>query len=152
MNKQRTESKILIGNSFPFSLVRCPRLLVESVSLAELKSHFAESEIVSFWGHANTRIAAESVLGMSLLPKTERPALMLSEEGLPMLDGEVFDVCWLLSPDYQQGFRPAIGTEVGLDQIVGWHVLKLTWESPTAVGQETLAAVDQGYEKELYYE
>jgi hypothetical protein len=25
-------------------------------------------------------------------------------------------------------------------------------ESGTAVGQETLAAVDQGYEKELYYE
>jgi hypothetical protein len=85
---------------------------------------------------------------------------MLTAEGLPMLEGEVFDVCWLLSPDYEQGFRPAIGTEVGLNQIVGWHVLKLTWESPTAVGretlaavdQETLAAVDQGYEKELYYE
>jgi hypothetical protein len=68
----------------------------------------------------------------------------------------------LLSPDYEQGFRPFIGVEVGLDQIAGWHVLKLSWESPTvvgrgyeketAVGQKTLAAVDQGYEKELYYE
>lgn len=128
MNKQRTESKILIGNSFPFSLVRCPRLLVESVSLAELKSHFAGSEIVSFWGHANTRMAAESVLGVSLLPKTERPAIVLTAEGLPMLDGEVFDTCWLLSPDYQQGFRPAIGQEVGPGMISGWHVLKLTWK------------------------
>ena len=146
------DKKLLIGNSFPFSLVRCAKLTVESVSLAELKSHFSESEIVSFWGHANTRMAAESVLGVSLQPKTERPAITLTAEGLPMLEGEVFDTCWLFSPDYEQGFRPAIGTEVGLDQIAGWHVLKLTWESPTAVSRETLAAVDQGYEKELYYE
>lgn len=135
---------------------------MESVSLAELKSRLVESEVISFWGHVNTRMAAESVLGMSLQPKTERPAIMLTAEGLPILDGEVFDTCWLLSPDYEQGFRPSIGVEVGLDQIAGWHVLKLTWESPTAVGrghekeaavgQETLAAVDQGYEKELYYE
>jgi hypothetical protein len=72
-------------------------------------------------------MAAESVLGVSLQPKTERPAIMLSAEGLPMLEGEVFDVCWLLSPDYEQGFRPAIGTEVRLEQITGWHILKLTW-------------------------
>jgi hypothetical protein len=138
------DKKLLIGNSFPFSLVRRAKLTVESVSLAELKSHFAESEVVSFWGHANTRMAAESVLGVSLQPKTDRPAIMLTAEGLPMLDGEVFDTCWLLSPDYEQGFRPAIGVEVGLEQITGWHILKLTWESPTAM--------DQGYEKELYYE
>jgi hypothetical protein len=127
MNKKRIKSKILIGNSFPFSLVRCAKLTVESVPLAELKSHLLESKVASFWGHANTRMAAESVLGVSLLPKTERPAIMLSAEGFPMLDGEVFDVCWLLSPDYEQGFRPAIGIEVGLEQITGWHILKLTW-------------------------
>ena len=50
-----------------------------------------------------------------------------------MLEGEVFDTCWLLSPDYEQGFRPAIGTEVGLDQIAGWHVLKLTWNPDRSV-------------------
>ena len=125
---------------------------MESVSLAELKSRLVESEVISFWGHLNTRKSAELVLGVSLQTKTERPAITLTAEGLPMLEGEVFDTCWLLSPDYEQGFRPAIGTEVGLDQIAGWHVLKLTWESPTAVGRETLVAVDQGYEKELYYE
>jgi hypothetical protein len=144
MNKEGTKSKILIGNSFPFGLVRCAKLTVESVSLAELRASLVESEVVSFWGHSNTRISAEAILGVSLLPKTERPAITLTAEGLPMLEGEVFDTCWLLSPDYEQGFRPAIGVEVGLEQITGWHILKLTWESPTAM--------DQGYEKELYYE
>jgi hypothetical protein len=126
--KTKLSEKILIGNSFPFSLLRCVRLTVESLSISVLKASLAESEVVSFWGHSNTRMAAESVLGVSLLPRVERPAITLSSGGLPMLDGDVFDTCWLLSPDYPKGFRPAIGAEVGLDQIAGWHVLKLTWK------------------------
>ena len=129
MDKTESNSKVLVGNSFPFSLVRCERLVVEQRSLAELKSLLSEKEVESFWGHANTRAAAETVLGASLTPRTERPALTLSPEGLPMLHGEAFDECWLLSPDYPKGFRPAIGMEVDLEDIKGWQVLKLKWQS-----------------------
>ena len=128
MQKQGTKSKLLIGNSFPFSLVRCARLIVESKPLAALKEALADAEVASFWGHENTRAAAERVLGVSLAPRTERPAVTLSPAQRPMLYGEEFGTCWLLSPDYPEGFRPAIGTEVSPAQIAGWHVLKLTWQ------------------------
>ena len=129
MNKQGTKTRLLIGNSFPFSLVRCERMVVESKPLAALKEALAGAEVASFWGHENTRAAAEGVLGVSLRPRTERPAVTLSSGNRPMLDGDEFDTCWLLSPDYPEGFRPAIGTEVTPEQIAGWHVLKLTWQS-----------------------
>jgi len=129
MQKQGTRSRLLIGNSFPFSLVRCARLVVESAPLAALKEALAGAEVASFWGHENTRAAAEGVLGVSLRPRTERPAVTLSSGNRPMLDGDEFDTCWLLSPDYPEGFRPAIGAEVTPEQIAGWHVLKLTWQS-----------------------
>ena len=69
-----------------------------------------------------------SVQPGALRPCTERPAVTLAPDKRPMLNGDVFDVCWLLSPDYPSGFRPSIGQEVGPEQIVGWHVLKLTWQ------------------------
>ena len=124
----RLDRKLLIGHSFSFSLVRCDRLIVESMSLSSLQAALVGAEVISFWGHENTRVAAEEVLGVSLRPRIERPAIMLSVDGYPMLNGETFDTCWLLSPDYPAEFRPAIGEEVGLEQIVGWHVLKLTWQ------------------------
>lgn len=86
------------------------------------------AKVASFWGHENSRGAAEAVLGVSLATRGERPAVTLSPDGLPMLDGEVYSSCWLLSPDYPDGFRPAIGSEVNPEQIKGWHVLKLTWK------------------------
>lgn len=128
MKTKKTEGRILVGNAFPFSLVRCARLVAERKPLAELRAALAVAEVASFWGHENTRSAAETVLGVRLAPRTERPAVTLSPEGLPILDGDVFDICWLLSPDYPKGFRPAIGAEVTPDQIKGWHVLKLTWQ------------------------
>lgn len=126
--KTATTKKILIGNSFPFSLIRCNRLIVEQKPISELKDALASAEVASFWGHENTRAAAESVLGVSLATHGVRPAVTLSSTGRPVLNGEEFSSCWLLSPDYPEGFRPAIGTEVGPEQIKGWHVLKLTWE------------------------
>ena len=128
MQKQDTYAKVLVGNSFPFSLVRCARMTVESRSLEDVKATLSGAEVVSFWGHENPRAAAEDVLGVSLAPCTERPAVTLAPDKRPMLNGDVFDVCWLLSPDYPSGFRPSIGQEVGPEQIVGWHVLKLTWQ------------------------
>lgn len=129
MQKQGIKQRLLVGNSFPFSLVRCERLVVESKPLVALKEALVGAEVASFWGHENTRAAAEGVLGVSLRPRTERPAVILSSDGLPMLDDETFDTCWLLSPDYPDGFRPPIGVEVTPEQIAGWHVLKLTWHS-----------------------
>ena len=128
MSKTEIKTKVLIGNSFPFSLVRSACLAVEPQPIAALKTVLVGADVASFWGHENTRAAAEAVLGVSLAPPTERPAVTLSAEGLPMLDGETFDTCWLLSPDYLEGFRPAIGVEVVPEQIEGWHVLKLTWQ------------------------
>ena len=128
MKKQGLEKKLLIGNAFPFSLVRCEWLAVESRPLEALQAALVNAEVVSFWGHENTRAAAEGVLGVSLTPRTERPAVTLSPDKRPMLDGGVFNECWLLSPDYPEGFRPSIGQEVAPDQIAGWHVLKLTWQ------------------------
>ncbi len=121
------KKKILIGNSFPFSLVRNARMVAEPQPLAALMGALADADVVSFWGHANTLAAAEEELGRSLKPRTERPAITLSPEGLPMLGGCEFDTCWLLSPDYQEGFRPPAGAEVVPEQIAGWQVLKLTW-------------------------
>ena len=124
----KEKKKVLVGNSFPFSLVRCEKLTVEPRSVEELRTVLAESGAASFWGHENTRAAAEAELGVSLRPRMERPAVTLSADGHPVLDGETFDTCWLLSPDYPEGFRPTIGVEVGPEQIAGWHVLKLTWQ------------------------
>jgi len=126
--KKDTKKKVLVGNSFPFSLVRRRRLVVEEVPMEALKAALSGAAVVSFWGHANTREAAEAVLGAPLAPHSDRPALTLSPEGLPTLDGDTFDTCWLLSPDYPEGFRPPIGAEVTPEQIEGWHVLKLTWQ------------------------
>ena len=128
MRRQCAEESLLIGNAFSFSLVRCDQLVVESVPLSELQEALVGAKVASFWGHENTRAAAERVLGVSLAPRMERPAVTLSTEGRPVLDGEAFEVCWLLSPDYREGFRPPIGVEVTPDQIAGWHVLKLTWK------------------------
>ena len=84
--------------------------------------------VVSFWGHANTLVAVNAWLGIDLKPKTERPALCLSEDKLPQLDGMTHNTCYILSPDYRDGFRPAIGSEVDASDITGWQVLRICWE------------------------
>lgn len=128
MTEKRQKNPVLVGNAFPLSLVRNTRLLVESKSVDDLRGMLVGAEVVSFWGHENTRDAAEAVLGVSLAPETPRPAITLSAEARPQLAGRTFDTCWVLSPDYRRDFRPAIGQEVPLSAIRGWHVLKLTWQ------------------------
>lgn len=127
MTEKREKASVLIGNAFPLSLMRSDRVMVESKSVADLRTALAGTRVVSFWGHENTRPAAEAVLGVSLLPRTPRPAVTLSPEKRPQLGGHDFATCWILSPDYRPGFRPAIGEEVAAEAIKGWHVLKLTW-------------------------
>ncbi len=122
-NKQ---TKILIGNSYPFSLIR-RRVIVEPMRVDQVCSEIAGAEVHSFWGHAATRTAAESLLGVSLATTKERPEIILSSENLPTLDGQIFDACYVCSPNYMPGFRPQIGTEVSPDQILGWQMLKISW-------------------------
>jgi len=119
-------NSILISNSFPFSLIR-RRVSVEPRSVGDLLTAMHERPWVSAWGHANTVALASAIACADLRPKTERPALTLTPEMLPSLDGHTFTECWLLSPDYTPGFRPQVGEEVSPDKIRDWQVLRLVW-------------------------
>ncbi len=119
---------ILLGSTYPLGLIRRPAH-VEPASLDELRRRARAEGFLSFWGHGNTRAAAGEVLGLDPAPATERPALRLTTDHLPSLDGHVFDEVWVLSPDYVPGFRPRIGEEVGLESISGWQVLRIRFHS-----------------------
>ena len=125
----RCAEDILIGNSFPFVLIR-RKVTVSPIPDEELRKRLASAgKIVSFWGHGNTLAAAEAFLGVPLAPERERPALSLDDEKFPVLDGERFTECFVLSPDYRTGFRPAIGQEVAADDISDWRCLEIRWEA-----------------------
>ena len=126
MNRFDT-SPILIGNSFPLSLIR-RRVRIVPIGREELLAEIKVRQIASFWGHSNTLAAVNEWLNKDLTPKTERPVLCLSEHKLPQLDGMEYQTCFVLSPDYQTGFRPAIGSVVDAADILGWQVLKIIWE------------------------
>lgn len=125
--QEKEQQSILIGNSFPLSLIR-RKVVIEVSSREAVLEVLQEKAVASFWGHANTLAAANDWLGMDLTPKTERPALHLSENKLPQLDGVEYQACFILSPDYRPGFRPAIGAEVDAADILGWQVLRIIWE------------------------
>ena len=119
---------VLIGNSFPVVLIRRKVTITpvpEQVVRQRLRS---AGKVVSFWGHLNTLPAAEAFLGIPLTPARDRPAISLDAEKFPVLDGERFTECFVLSPDYRTGFRPAIGQEVMPDQISGWQCMRIQWE------------------------
>jgi hypothetical protein len=120
-------SHILIGNSFPLSLVR-RNVRIENSSLEALQAAAADSSVESFWGHENTLNAVEKWSGLALRPKTQRPALQLDEEGRLCFEGRIYAECWVLSPDYRPGLRHAIDCEVQPEAILGWHVLHILWE------------------------
>jgi len=136
------KTPVLLGNTFPSTLIRVP-VAVLPRTIENLKFALEGADVVySFWGHQNTLAAASSIAGVDLTPKSERPAITLSENGFPMLDGEEFEVVWVLNPNYVDGYRPAIGSEVQLDKITGWTVLKYMF-SRTIQG---LAEELDGYE------
>jgi hypothetical protein len=116
--------QILIGNSFPLSLIRRK----VTIAPATLNLEGLE-EIYSFWGHENTIQVASDFLGIDLTPKVKRPEIKLNPNNLPELDGVIFTECWIVSPTYKVGFRPAIGEEVEESVIKSWQVLKITWEN-----------------------
>ena len=121
------QQKVLIGNTFPLGLAR-RRITIEPVPLGILRDHLDGRQVASFWGHASTLAVARDVLGVDLTPETARPALVLNDEGYPTLNGTVFDEVWVLSPDYQPGYRPQIGEEATRSRIVGWQVIRLSWK------------------------
>lgn len=121
------EGPVLLGSTFPLSLIR-RRVTITPADMGELRSFLAHRPVASFWGHANTLAAATAMLGVDVAPRTARPALSLTDDGLPSLDGHAFDECWVLSPEYTPGYRPAIGEEVPPDRILGWQVLRIRWE------------------------
>jgi hypothetical protein len=118
---------VLVGNSFPLSLVRRP-VRIEPVPVAVVREAVAGRPVASFWGHAVTAGHAGALLGADLTPETERPALTLDAQGHPVLGGRSFRECFVLSPEYVPGYRPAIGEEVPADKITGWQALHLTWD------------------------
>lgn len=115
--------KVLVGNSFPFPLVR--RRI--SVSPMPLEAFPKDAEICSFWGHVNTLAPASEFLGVDLTPQTERPVLKLSENKLPVLNGEEFSECWIISPNYYESFRSPVGEETSATKIESWTLLKICW-------------------------
>ena len=121
---------ILLGNSFPLTLIRRPAR-IEPRPLDELRQAVAAHGCVSFWGHANSLAAASELLGFDPAPATERPALTLNADLVPSLNGVAFDEVWVLSPDYADGFRPQLGVEIAPDQIPGWQALRITFRNET---------------------
>ena len=129
MNAEPATEYILIGNSFPVSLIRT-KVVFEPQPLDALRAAMVGKQICSYWGHPNTLTAANRVVDADLTPATERPALQITPHGTPHLDGHVFDECWVLSPDYASHVRPQVGEELDASKISGWRVLKLTWTPP----------------------
>lgn len=95
--------------------------------LDALRGSLHRQGVTSFWGHDNTLEAAGTLLGMDIRPATPRPALCLTKDGYPTLNGLVFKECWVLSPDYHPGYRPAASEEIPAHAITGWQVLRIDW-------------------------
>ncbi|MCQ2378207.1 MAG: hypothetical protein MJ016_03220 [Victivallaceae bacterium] len=116
----------ITGNSFPMNLIRRH---VECIpqTFEEYLRRLQTGNWMSFWGHRNTLEAVNQMTGFDLTPQTERPALTLDDEFFPNLNGIRYRECWILSPIYQSGFRPAVGEEVSAEKITGWNVLKMLW-------------------------
>ncbi len=99
-------------------------------TLDDFRTLIARAQVHSFWGHTNTLLIASAIVGVNLAPDGppgSRPTLVLSDNLLPMLNGVEFTDCWVLSPNYKENFRPAVGQAVASEQIADWQVLYLTW-------------------------
>ncbi|MBQ7651507.1 MAG: hypothetical protein IJS15_11145 [Victivallales bacterium] len=102
--------------------------MIEPRSLEEYRARLSEGGWESYWGHENTLSAAAQECGHDLRPRESRPAVTLDSSGYPSLYGESFHECWVLSPEYSSGFRPALGEEVSLEKISSWQVLRISWD------------------------
>lgn len=117
---------VFVGNTFPASLVR-RKVTITPVTIEDMISAM-EDGYVSYWGHSNTLAVASEILGYDLKPATDRPAIVLDDEGFPTLFGHYSSDIYVLSPNYVSGYRPH-GEEVGLDKIAGWQCLHVRFEN-----------------------
>lgn len=130
-HNQETEVKrddaFMIGNAFPLTLIR-HRVMIEPVHLEEVRRALQHRPWISFWGHENTLLIAKELLKTDITPQGTRPAITLQEDGIPQLGGRRYRQCYILSADYEPGYRPAIGEEVGTEHILGWQALRIDWD------------------------
>jgi hypothetical protein len=117
---------ILIGNTFPLVLARRPLTITPLADVVAVRRDLQTAVLHSFWGHPNTAAAASAFLDVSVASQG-RPVLSLTHDGYPVLDGITFRQCYVVSPDYAENFRPAIGVEVLAEQITNWQILLLEW-------------------------
>lgn len=122
---------LFVGNTFPITLVpEDGNIIMYQISLEEAKKLIAESDVESFWGHQNTLKSAVKILGDKIRPKIDRPALKL-EKGRYIrywiLNNKESNKILILSPIYQEGFRPQIGVEVTEEQILGWRPILIQY-------------------------
>lgn len=117
---------LLLGNSFPLSLIR-RAVSIQPRPLVDLLAAMQGRAVFSFWGHANTLSAVCRLLGRDVAPLCVRPVLTLDRHDLPCLAGRSFAECWVLSPEYAETFRPELGQEVAESAIVAWRVLHICW-------------------------
>lgn len=122
-----TTADFITGNTFPMNLIR-RKVTIQPLSMEEYCRELASGKWASFWGHDNTLAAAKAQCGFDLTPKEERPALTVDKEGFPVLYGTSYKKCYVLTPEYRAGFRPAMGEEVQMEDIYSWHVLEILWE------------------------
>ncbi|HNC45164.1 MAG TPA: hypothetical protein PLU80_13440 [Acidobacteriota bacterium] len=117
---------VLFGNIYPTSLVRRSTLMTP-ISISDARQ-LLETGFTSYWGHSNTARAASELLGIDVIPSTDRPAVTLDPDTkLPTLNGCSFNQVVVLSPEYRSGFRPQPGVEVEAGDILGWQCLLVTF-------------------------
>lgn len=125
-------TSILVGNSFPLSLVRRP-VRIKPRTQAEWRQTLVQATgVQSYWGHSNTLALASAWAGVDLTPARQRPALTVDSDGYPCLGGQAFTSCWAISPDYAVGFRPKEGEIVTAEKIIGWQALEIVWEDDSS--------------------
>lgn len=121
---------VLFGNAFSPSWVR-RTVQLSAIPMDAMKRVIAQREVVSFWGHDNTLALAADILDLSdaekIRPRTQRPPVVITPKGFPMLDGRVFHKMYVLCPQYAEGFRPRAGVEVQPCDIAGWMAQVVSW-------------------------
>lgn len=119
--------KIIIGNTFPLSMIK-REVRIYPISIESLREIIQNSdEVYSYWGHANTIRIAEKFLNVMFQRKDFRKHLSLSLCNKPLWNDIEFKKCFVLSPNYKNGFRPSINKEVTIDEIVSWQALVVEW-------------------------
>ena len=117
----------ITGNTFPINLIR-RKVTIKPETFENYYAALNNNQWESFWGHSNTLPIVNTLVRKDLTPKIERPAISIDEDGFPSLYGKSYKECWILSPNYKENFRPAIGVEIKASDIKSWDVLHMHWE------------------------